>query len=328
MKKGIIKQTHVYQHKIPQVYMREWQHSKNKIFVYKKEQILNGFKGLQENKIIPSYEIVKILFSGKSKEIDCFGGENDFYTIKEDSLICTENDLKRIKNGEERILDIEHGWTSLENKWNSLVKNIINNTNTKKLSIGSFKKDEIINFIISMFFRGNNGIENFKNTIIKIIESEETIDKKDKFLMEMALTNIDKFAKDALLGEVRKLFDNNGILYNISKIFREDFNIVFCKATDGVDFITSDNPCVSEYTLFRDKKGVIKDAGNKKSIVMPITPKIVAMLLLDKGNNNKYKICKLEEENVKNFNRMLLENSNEWVISNNSNIFEQLCDIN
>lgn len=327
------KQTHKYQHKIPQVYMKAWAHSDDEIFVYRKEGILNVFE-LINNELINNNDDVILnnkdfFFSGKSKKISEFGGENDFYTITKDSLICTEDDLKRIKNGEERILDIEHGWQTLENTWNSSVKNIINNTtNTTKFTVGNFRKTEIISFMISMLFRGSKDVENFKKTVNLLMDSDELISQAHKSIIKVCLEELETFSKDALLGEERKLFQGEGLLYKISEIFIENFNIMFCKAPKDIDFITSDNPCVYETTWIKDKNGNIKNKNNNnKTLTMAVTPKIIMVLLFDKEKSKKYKICRFEKEEVKNFNRMLLENSYEWVMSNKSNIFDLLAKL-
>ena len=57
---------------------------------------------------------------------------------------------------------------------------------------------------------------------------------------------------------------------------------------------------------------------------MPITPKIAISVLLNNKGNKKYRVEHLEDERVKNFNEMMLENSKKYVISNKNNIFDYI----
>lgn len=104
-----------YQHLIPKVYMKQWQSRKEKntnknmdVYVYK-------------------YDKDKIFETGEEVNINGIGGINDYHTITKDSLFVTIEDLKRIKNGELRLLDIEDGWQKkLENGWQSIINKINN----------------------------------------------------------------------------------------------------------------------------------------------------------------------------------------------------------
>ncbi|MEG1142666.1 MAG: DUF4238 domain-containing protein, partial [Clostridia bacterium] len=148
-----------YQHLVPRVHMKQWasriKKEKGKdaeVFIYKHNK---------ENPLENGIEI-------NTKEI---GGIEDYHTITKDSPFLTEDDLKRISNGEERILDIEDGWQKqLENNWQSLVNKINNDVlQTKKQSIQEFKKDEIITFMVCMMYRGFRGIDVVREYISDII---------------------------------------------------------------------------------------------------------------------------------------------------------------
>lgn len=313
-------ETHKYQHKIPQVYMRYWRYldKKEKVYVHKKKHI---FESLEKCKNFRYIEDKKRMFMGTSNYINKIGGEDNFYTIFEYSLICTEEDKQRIASGEKRILDIENGWHRMENKWNSIVKGIENNTNNNKVLIGELKKEEIMSFMISMLFRGEKGIENFKE-ILKQGLLNMDINDSDRKMLIYAIDNIDILAKEALLGEMRKFFDNDGIINKINKIFIENCTLVISKAEGDIEFITSDTPSVFSEMIIKDKENNI--IGRGRNLNMPITPKIAISVLLNNKGNKKYRVEHLEDERVKNFNEMMLENSKKYVISNKNNIFDYI----
>lgn len=312
-------ETYKYQHKIPQVYMKYWTYSNNKnVYVYERKRI---FKSLEKCKNIRYIEDMKNMFMGTSYHTSKIGGEDDFYTIFEYSLICNEEDRKRVSLGEKRILDIEKGWHDMENRWTSIVKGIESNTDNNKYLIGEFKKEEIISFIISMVFRGEKGIENFKK-ILKQGLSYADINDSDRRIVINAIDNIQILAKEALLGEMRKSFDNDGIINKVTQIFIENCTLLISKAIGDIEFITSDNPSVFSEIAVKDKEKNIKSKG--KILTMPVTPKIAISILLNSEGNKKYKVQNLEDERVKNFNEMMLENSHEYVISNKNNIFDYI----
>ena len=128
-----------YQHLIPKVYMKQWQSIKVK----------NTNKYMDV--YLCKYDKAKIFETGEEVNINGIGGINDYHTITKDSLFVTIEDLKRIKNGELRLLDIEDGWQKkLENGWQSIINKINNDIlKAKKTQINAFKKKEIINYEVN-----------------------------------------------------------------------------------------------------------------------------------------------------------------------------------
>lgn len=308
--------THKYQHKIPKVYMKYWSHSKGEekmVYVYKTSEVKKSFIRSHYEK---SIEKIKSMFEVEAVSTGEIGGEIDFYTIFEDSLICNEEDKKRIELGEIRILDIEKGLGKIENKWTSIVNCIRSYTDNNKSVLKEFKKKEIIYFVMTMYFRGNKGVEKFKNLLIDLISNPNlstNLNDQDREIMTKILKEEEEFSKAALLNEIRKLFNNEGLIYKLYKLIEESCTIVFSKAKGNIKFITGDNPSLK--VQFKDKDEVI---------VMAVTPNIIINIVLNSKGNKQYKVFDLDDKGVINFNQMIFENSKEFVISNVSNIFDSI----
>lgn len=310
------KDTHVYQHKIPQVYMKYWSHLKDKdkrVYVYETSEVK---KSLIRSRYESSIQGKKSMFEVEDVSTSTVGGENDFYTIFKDSFICNEEDKKRIESGEIRILDIENNLSKIENKWTSIADGIINNTSNNKKLLKEFKKKEIIYFTMTMYFRGNKGVEKMKDLLIDLILNPNlstNLNNQYREILTEILKEEEKFSKEFLLNELRKLFDNEGLIYKLYKLIEENCTIIFSRAKGNIKFITSDNPSL---------KAKIKDKG--EVITMAVTPNIIIDIVLNSERNKQYKVFDLDDKGVINFNQMIFENSKEFVISNVSNIFDSI----
>ena len=124
--------------------------------------------------------------------------------------------MKRIKNGELRLLDIEDGWQKkLENGWQSIINKINNDIlKAKKTQINAFKKKEIINFIICMEYREGKGIDIMKAYIILSIIRLNLGEKRTQTMIEYYAMDNEK-VKNHLLSEMIRFLDNdmNSFIY-------------------------------------------------------------------------------------------------------------------
>ena len=296
-----------YQHLIPRVHMKQWASRINKekgkdaeVFVYKyiKEKPLEN--GIEIN----------------TKEI---GGIEDYHTITKDSLFLTEDDLKRISNGEERILDIEDGWQKqLENNWLSLVNKINNDVlQTRKQSIQEFKKEEIITFMVCMMYRGFKGIEIYRRYILDIIIKLNLGKELEGKFIEFYIQD-DEIIKNHLLSSMRDFIEGkpDTLITKMCELHIDNTTIAFMIAPDEIEFITTDNPSFECTMSFLNKEG----SGTVH--IMPITPKVALILLKDSDKDGKYKIIKSDIQTVKNLNKVMIESSVEFIISSKENISE------
>lgn len=295
----------MYQHLIPRVHMKQWASRIDKekgkdaeVFVYRhsKEKPLEN--GIEIN----------------TKEI---GGIEDYHTITKDSLFITEEDLKRISNGEERILDIEDGWQKqLENNWLSIVNKINNDVlQTRKQSIQEFKKDEIITFMVCMMYRGFKGKDIYRkyilNSILKFNLGKEFIE----FYIQD-----DEIIKSHLLSSMRGFIEGKSdiLITKMCELHIDNTTIAFMIAPDEIEFITTDNPS------FECKMSILNKGVSGTVHIMPITPKVALILLRDSDKEGKYKIIKPDIQTVKNLNKVMIESSVEFIISSKENISSML----
>ncbi|HBF8411669.1 DUF4238 domain-containing protein [Clostridioides difficile] len=314
----------VYQHLIPKVYMKKWINSNDKIYIFEKNDVSN----------VDKKELDK-------KELDNFAGKKNYYTLFKGTPPYYYDMDKSVDKIEERDLIIENAWSKeQENKWNSLVKNIENNVlSAKKKHIKCFKKNEIIEFIHLMKYRGFKAESMFREVLKKSIKDEnlfgEAIEKSGKydenlkkFLSKYLLEYLDAESKYLpeneqlthllLLNEMRKFHskEDNSYLRTELELYVDNITISFVVANENISFITSDNP--SFLFDISEVRSNIKGTVN----IMPITPKIVAIFLYckDKDNLKKFKIEKVDDFFVKKVNNVIIKNSYEYIISKTDNI--------
>lgn len=314
----------VYQHLIPKVYMKKWINSNDKIYIFEKNSITN----------VDKKELDK-------KELDNFGGKKNYYTLFKGTPPYYYDIDKSRDEIEERDLIIENAWSKeQENKWNSLVKNIENNVlGAKRKYIKGFKKNEIIEFIYLMKYRGFKAESMFREFLKKNIKDEnlfgEAIEKSGKydenskeFLSKYLLEYLDAESRYLpeneqlthllLLNEMRKFHskEDNSYLRTELELYVNNLTISFVVANENGNFITSDNPSfsfdISE--LISNIKGTVN--------IIPITPKIVAIFLYCKNKEDlkKFKIEKVDDVMVKKVNNLIIKNSYEYIISKTDNI--------
>jgi hypothetical protein len=91
--------------------------------------------------------------------------------------------------------------------------------------------------------------------------------------------------------------------YSIRRLmYVKNCSLQFLIANENVEFLTSDNP--SFVSTFFDGK----------SYVMPISPKIIVQII--KGSTNTYQIEYINDDRVRRFNSIIINNANELVLSN------------
>lgn len=298
-----------YQHLIPRVHMKQWASRINKEKGKDAEVLI--YKHNKENPLANGIEI-------NTKDI---GGIEDYHTITEYSPFLTEDDLKRISNGEERILDIEDGWQKqLENNWQSLVNKINNDVlQTKKQFIQEFKKDEIITLMVCMMYRGFKGIDVVREYVSDIIlKLNLGKDLEEKFIEFYIQDN--EVIKNHLLSSMRSFIQGkpDTLIAKMCELHIDNTTIAFMIAPDDIEFITTDNPSFECTMSFLNKEG-----GGTVHI-MPITPKVALILLRDSDKEGKYKIIKSDIQTVKNLNKVMIESSVEFIISSKENISSML----
>lgn len=294
-----------YQHLIPRVHMKQW------------ASRINKDKGKDAEVFVYTYSKGKTLDNGIETNTKEIGGIEDYHTITKDSLFITEEDLNRISNGEERILDIEDGWQKqLENNWLSLVNKINNDIlKTRKQSIAEFKKDEIITFMVCMMYRGFKGIYIFRKFITDAILELNLGKELEENLFEFYIQD-DEMIKNHLLSSMRGFVENkaNTLIMKMCELHIKNTTIAFMVAPDNIEFITTDNPSLECTMNFLNKE------GSGKVHIMPISPRVALILLKDSDKEGKYKIIKSDIDTVKSLNKVMIESSVGFIISSKKSI--------
>lgn len=307
-----------YQHLIPRVYMKQWQSriekntNKNKeVYVYK-------------------YDKDKLFETGEEVNTRKIGGIENFYTITKNNLFINDEDMLRISNGETRILDIEDGWKEkLEDSWEHVIKKVHNDIlGTNKKSIPEVRKQEIIDFLVCMKYRGFKGLDKVRIYIIQSIWFLRLGENFTEVMMKYYAMD-DKYIKNHLLSDMRKFLekDESSFIYKECKLYKDNTVIVFNIAPEGVEFLTSDNPsfeCGVEFLTSNipsfDCK-MIKTKIKGKVHLMPLSPKVLIMILRKNGNKSyEYKINRVDREEVKQINNIIVEESVNFVISSKSSV--------
>ena len=293
-----------YQHLIPRVYMKQWQSrieentNKNKeVYVYK-------------------YDKDKLFETGEEVNTRKIGGIENFYTITKNNLFINDEDMLRISNGETRILDIEDGWKEkLEDSWEHVIKKVHNDIlGTNKKSIPEVRKQEIIDFLVCMKYRGFKGLDKVRIYIIQSIWFLRLGENFTEVMMKYYAMD-DKYIKNHLLSDMRKFLekDESSFIYKECKLYKDNTVIVFNIAPEGVEFLTSDNPSFECEIVTARTKGKVD--------LMPLSPKVLIMILRKNGNKSyKYKINRVDREEVKQINNIIVEESVNFVISSKSSV--------
>lgn len=304
-----------YQHLVPCVYMKQW-NSRPPQKIENSHSMVNFTYKYNKNNIYKE---------GEEVDIRTIGGKIDNYTIFEGSLCRTKEDMEKFLNGTKRILDIEDGFQEqMENRWTSIVlriNNDINNngriTKKNKKSVSEFEKENIITFMTCMVYRAFNGIENYREFVIQSILDSNYLQWDIKLKLLEIITYDEEMIKNLLLADMRKFLEKNdkSLIYTLSKLNSKNAQIMFMIAPERYEFLASDNPSIE------CEMSIIDKDINGKVHIMPINTKILAMLVKN-DDMKKFKKWKINEDTIKNINKLVIESSVEFIISSRKSIKE------
>ena len=328
-----------YHHLIPQVYMKEWCYEYNKIYIVDKENKYNvlskdieNFGGIKHfytikpGKCFAPHDYLKDIYNSLDRYIIIYEGKklvslreynSKFYDY--DNWCILDNNKHKISKKEKNIIkqaieqnrnfDIENLWDrKYETKWKNILKVInqkINNTSDKY--IDEFYKALLMKWIVSLDWRGFETNKTFQE-IFNFIMVKIGIKKDDEDLKYI----YEELRHELLLRYFYEFLNNDGLIYGTAKYYIHNATIVFLKAPNNIEFITSDNPSFT-YT----KNGL-------NHHIMPISPKTLICIAKDKNHKNKYLVKEINRNEVKEYNRIIKDNSFRYLIKKNINIKELL----
>lgn len=318
-----------YQHYVPQTYLSKWLDSNNQLHLYNKEDKL--IKSCKTDRIFGennlytksiSYLIVCNI-KEKTEIFKCLDGYRVFLDDKEllsiedfasnyylfEKWIIKDNlgnvrrkNFFRSNIEHSRILTIENLLKKFEDEWNDIYQSVINlvDNNTNKDVVNDFiinYLDKLKKIIFIQELRNKDKIKIYKDAIDKSIGfmKEEMEEVYDEMINEFPKTMFLKKLENFLLGNTEPFIDENFKAFEMAQM-----NIFI--ATGNKKFLTNDNP--------------ILYVNNKKldfGIYYPINPKIVCGFV--KGDKNKIAIKQMPFNSVRELNKIIKKDANEFYIS-------------
>lgn len=335
----------MFSHIVPVTYLKSWKipNSNKSIYLFKKREITN--KGKKRNLLNLSgtsfgkknFYYLKIETCDSKIYDPLFLPiisylENEYIVKYKDNLITKNNpglfrivylnkkkDLHLIRKKDGIEIDIESINSDINLLWNDTQKRFIenffsnvleNNWNCFLKEIQDIKPDFVINedlriyivlFITLQFFRDGSQIDKYLSSTIS---SFKPIDYQKNNIQNNILIDI-------LYEFILDFNEHNTMSSNI--IYNTFFNLTssnWCfnfNINHQGTFLTSDNPVFVDYY------------SRQESIIFPLTPYVCLTLTNSKKDTTKVK--ELTQSEIQIINNLIIKNSKEYVIYNNSNIY-------
>ena len=332
-----------YHHLVPQVYMKEWIYSGKSIYTFDK---LDGNKAYPKNienfggimqyhsikagmpccndddliKIFKPLEGFKIIYDGET--LNTFRDYNNLYHHIDDWEVFDydENKISNKKFNEikqhlknYKIIDIENLWDiKYETKWNFHLDIIKQRIRDFDKEVDEFYKGFLMKWIVGLdwrSFKSNKDLEWVFEMVDKSIGlGDIEILKQDRILKKCDNAS-EEMKHNILLKKFYEFLNNEGIIYEKAKKYIKNYTIKFLVSECDIPFITSDNPSFS--CIWKDHIYYF----------MPVTPNILINIVVDKEKNNKYMIHRIKDnEEVKELNKIIYDNAQQYIISNLNSI--------
>lgn len=329
-----------YDHLIPKTYLRAWVHSKDSVYVCDKKTGVLSRKNIENNFGRTHFHSISagMPICEHSDLVDIFRSVNGYDVYYQDRLLETleeynnyyydfanwvikKSGVKVTKRGKNQIRadieqvkidDVENLWNKkYENRWNQMKDIIIYKVMTNSLNeIDEFYKGLIMKFIIAFNWRGFYGNDTFKNASKWILGAaalhnvDIPFEVRQKPYLETASEEIEHML---LLRKYREFLRDKGIMYDMAKLYIRLLSLQFYIAEGNTKFITSDNPSF-----------IVKINEDKNVHLMPVSPEILICIGRNSDCIGKYKVERISDEDVEQFNKLISENSFERIISINN----------
>lgn len=208
-----------------------------------------------------------------------------------------------------KIKDIEFNWsTKYENNWPAQVAVIEDKVlSATGSSIEAFDREFIMKFFTALDWRGFSSSLLFESAASVLCREILPLDKidvpEDERMLPSLKTIADEMRHYMLLKFFRQYLDDTGVIYMNLQMNLKHTSFHFL-VSDGLEqFITSDSPAFIHKRLDGNKVGLL-----------PITPKILLTQGKNVDNDDKYYITHISDRAVQEYNRIIKENAEEFVI--------------
>lgn len=330
-----------YHHLVPITYIKPWCYENDSVYVIDKKtkkitskNINNHYGKLNFHSLkagMPNLleEDMKKIFEPldnycvylEGNELKDYKSKNNSYysfdkwRIEKDGELISKKEKNILKSTIEnkKIIDIENSWnTKYETRWNSFRDDLIYRVlNSSETSIDAVNKGFLIKFIVGMNWRGFSGNEDFKQ-VYDFISKETGLNKihiphneRDKKYLETADKEMENHL---LLKYYRDFLNDKGFIYASAKQYIKFMTIKFYIASEKLEFVTSDNPSFW-----------FKNTDGKNAHIMPLSPKVLASVIRDEGNSDRYFIAYLNNQDIKKINDVIYEKAQRDIIISEQN---------
>ena len=211
-----------------------------------------------------------------------------------------------------KIIEEDYFAYYLEPMWNDIKKSIMNDLNslTSGDSVNLSKKNDFLEFFVIQYFRCDKRAKKeiksrlniIKNVFLKMGCSKKDLKKLEK---EDGILSADPYYFGILLDAARG--DKKRINESITYV-NNHFVIDILEAINGMEFITSTNPCIF----------------SKNEMIFPIDKRYCARFRLKSDGNTTGAFSILTQEGVKIINRIIAADTDNIVISSQKRINNML----
>lgn len=175
--------------------------------------------------------------------------------------------------------------------------------NSKSGSVIAKHKDYLMKFFVALDWRSIKSNDMFQKALRleeKLLDKE--IPKEKRILLRLK-TAMDEIKHSLLLEYYRRYLNDDGIIYTYATYSLKHTNFHFLIADGTTYFDTSDNPSFIYNRYDGFKEGL-----------MPITPRILMVQRKCNEDAEKYFITHISDDVVKNYNKIIRDNADEFVI--------------
>ncbi|CEQ03507.1 DUF4238 domain-containing protein [Paraclostridium sordellii] len=328
-----------YHHLVPQVYMKEWSYSGKSVYTFDKldgnkvdSKNIENFGGIMQYhsikagmpccndedliKIFKPLKGLKVIYDGET--LNTLRDYNNLYHHI-DNWEVFDHDENKISNKKfneikqhlknYKVIDIENLWDiKYETKWNFHLDIIKQRVRDFEKEVDGFYKGFLMKWIVGLNWRGfksNKELDVVFESVDESIGLKYIEIPKQERILKKCNNASEEIKHNILLKKFYEFLNNDGIIYNIAKKYIKNYTIKFLVSECDIPFITSDNPSFS--CIWKDHMYYF----------MPVTPNILINIVEDKENNNKYRIHKIKDnEEVKELNKIIYDNAQQYIISN------------
>ena len=245
-------------------------------------------------------------------EMNKYYGVFNEWSIKRDDGTAVRKRSLKAEIDSIKIQDIEDNWSAqYENKWPSVRSMIEQTVDAGLSSVPQFEFRYLMEFFTALDWRSilsNSEFVDVLNWICNDIMGLDKIDiPKDERELPMFETATDYMKHCLLLSYYRKFLYGAGVIHTCAEEYMKHMSFHFLVSEGKDNFITSDNPAFIGTRKQGDKVGIL-----------PITPKIIMTIGRNSQDDNNYYITKIGASEVREYNRMIRNNSGQFIVYSNA----------